>query len=160
MLQFIRNNIAFIRLNQRHPFDQHTTHSTMMLLCTVVVALCCFVSLVRAGIGMLKDQSVNLKQLAGSRATMYTLEDTRTKIHCYICIYFCFCLFGLFIALGDAQPYLQFNVTVTGNATAVWVIFAFSTYQRMLTHELSNGDNVICCSRAVRENTNLFFFFF
>jgi hypothetical protein len=70
----------------------------MLLLWTVIVACCC-VSLVRAGIGMLKDQPVNLKQLAGSRATMYTLEDTRTKFILFYFILFKFKFFFFFFLL-------------------------------------------------------------
>jgi hypothetical protein len=46
---------------------------------------------------------------------------------------------------------MQFNVSVTGNASVLWAVFAHSSYEKFLTTELSSGDNVICCSRAVRE---------
>jgi hypothetical protein len=48
-----------------------SSFSLLVLACCLAVAL--------AGIGKLNDQPVNLKQLAGSRATMYTLEDTREE---------------------------------------------------------------------------------
>jgi len=46
---------------------------------------------------------------------------------------------------------MQFNVSVSGNASVLWAVFAHSSYEKFLTTELSSGENVICCSRAVSE---------
>lgn len=85
MLQLIGHNVAFMLLHQTHRCDCRKAKPTTM---SVLVVLLCCVALAVAGIGKLKDQPVNLKQLAGSRATMYTLEDTREhRFRIFLCFF-------------------------------------------------------------------------